>query len=695
MLLVSGCSADFLSGQSTPDSVPTVTPTPLPGADGTAQAYLAAWQTGDYDRMYSLLTPPSQVQLPRETFKRFYLQPLREATVTRVGAQLRALLHQDKTATADFFTSWETLLFGTIEANNRMRLQFLDNRWGVTWQPTLVLPQLGHGVNLSFLSVQPTRGNIYDRNFHALATQGDMVTVGIIPQRLDAEQNATGHVSRITGVSIERIDAAIAASQPDWFVPVAEIDFETSLSYDNLFNSLLGVERRTHEVRMYNDGETASHIVGYMGPMPAEDKLAYLERGYSGDEVVGLSGLEKWAEFDLAGKRGGRLVALTSSRTVQAEIGTATAQAGSSLYVTFDTAFQVTVESLLGEQLGAVVVMDADTGALHALASYPRFEPARFSAGFDSNAWAEIYANADRPLVNRAAQGAYPPASIFKIVTLAAALESLQVDPSQSYFCQGHWYGLGPQFGKDCWLKTGHGNINLIDGLTQSCDVVFYELGLALHRTDPQLLPDWARKFGLGEPTNLVGLPEHGGVVPDSAWKRAALSQAFFDGDAVNSAIGQGYMLATPLQITRMMAAIANNGHLVQPRVVDRIVSIDGVEQTFQSESAPLSLSAETMTLIQNSLRDVTSGVQGTARRAFEGFPYEVAGKTGTAESGQEDPHAWFSGYIPTQNGSAVVITVIVEHAGEGSAVAAPIFRQVAEAYLAWEATRANPESGG
>jgi penicillin-binding protein 2 len=330
--------------------------------------------------------------------------------------------------------------------------------------------------------------------------------------------------------------------------------------------------------------------------------------------------------------------------------------------------------------------MDPHSGAIHALVSHPRFKPAVFITGFDVEAWTELYTNESRPLLNRASQGLYPPGSIFKIVTMSAGLEALDLKPEQSFGCTGEWDGLGKEFVKKCWLETGHGKINLLDGLTQSCDVVFYEVGLALHQKDPQLLPDWARAFGLGAPTNILGVEESTGVVPDNAWKQANFSQPLFDGDAVNSAIGQGFMLSTPLQVARLLAAIGNGGRLLRPRIIDRIITVDGAEQVFEPEVVgALPLFPESLALVRGSLEAVVSGARGTARQAFEGITYTVAGKTGTSESGQEEPHAWFAGYAPADN-PRVAVAVILEHAGEGSKEAAPLFRQVVEAFFDWEA---------
>jgi penicillin-binding protein 2 len=687
-LLTSSCTSELtpLTVEPVATPLPTFTPISLPSADGVAQAYLAAWRTGDYGTMYSLLTPDSQLRLSLQEHQGFYTHALTEATANQVDTQLQSLLHNGPQASATFRTTWQTTLFGPLNADNQMQLKFVEGHWGVEWQPTLVLPQLTEGTSLAFLSEKPTRGNIYDRNLHALAIQGQMITVGVVPQYLEDEKAVIELLARITEVKPDKIQATIAEARPNWFVPIGDISFETSLEYDNLLNQLVGVDRRSHEIRTYNDGETAAHVIGYMGSIPAERKEEYLAAGYQADDLVGLAGVEGWAERDLAGQRGGRLVTLSPSRQVLSEIAIVDSRAGSSVHLTIDTIFQATVEHLLGERLGAVVVMDSHSGAIHALVSHPRFKPAVFITGFDVEAWTELYTNESRPLLNRASQGLYPPGSIFKIVTMSAGLEALDLEPEQSFGCTGEWDGLGQEFVKKCWLETGHGEINLLDGLTQSCDVVFYEVGLALHQKDPQLLPDWARAFGLGAPTNILGVEESVGVVPDNAWKQANFSQPLFDGDAVNSAIGQGFMLSTPLQVARLLAAIGNGGHLLRPRIVDRIVTVDGAEQVFEPEVVgTLPLFPESLALIRGSLEAVVSGARGTARQAFEGITYTVAGKTGTSESGQEEPHAWFAGYAPADN-PRVAVAVILEHAGEGSKEAAPLFRRVVEAFFDWEA---------
>jgi penicillin-binding protein 2 len=692
VLLTSGCAAGPFDLVSEPTATPLPTPTPIPlaPANPVAQDYLDAWGGGDYPKMYSLLSLPSQQRITEAAFLQRYTHVLNVLTATGVTSQLRSLLHNNNQAAATFLSQFETRRFGLIEADNQMALEYYSGQWGVVWQPTLILPQLGDGISLAFLSEQPTRGNIYDRNYHAMATQGELVTVGVIPQYIESYEQTVALVQRLTGVSRQIIDDRISAARPDWFVPIADITFEISLENEAVLADTPGIERRTNTTRVYPDGPTGAHIIGYMGSIPADLQGQYLAQGYSGDEMVGLSGVEAWSETELAGQRGGRLVTVgpSPSQQVLSELGSAPSAAGSSVYLTLDSRFQATTEYLLGERKGAIVVMDPNNGKIFALATYPRFNPMELTSSTDATVWSRLSSHPDFPLLSRATQGTYPPGSIFKIVSITAALESLGLDPATTFTCTGKWAGLGPQFVKECWLKRGHGPISLIDGLTQSCNVVFYEVGLALQRANPDYLPEWARMFGLGAPTNIAGIgQESPGVVPDEAWKQATFGQPMFDGDAVNGAIGQGYTLVTPIQIARMVAVIANGGHLVRPTVIDRVVALDNTE-TLQSAEivSTLPIKSENLQLIRESLNAITSGVGGTARLAFEGAEYSVAGKTGTAESGRGEPHAWFAGYAPADK-PRVTISVLLEEAGEGSKVAAPLFRQVLEAFFEWEAS--------
>jgi penicillin-binding protein 2 len=244
---------------------------------------------------------------------------------------------------------------------------------------------------------------------------------------------------------------------------------------------------------------------------------------------------------------------------------------------------------------------------------------------------------------------------------------------------------LGADARKGCWKADGHGDITLKDALTASCDVTFYEVGMALDEVGEDVLPRYARAFGFGELTGLVGLPEDAGLVPDYQWKVNNVGEAWWVGDTVNLAIGQGYLLVTPLQVARMIAAVGNGGTLVRPYIIDRIgsgVNGEPVQVTEPQAVGTLPLGSQHLAAIQEALLGVTTMSIGTAPYRFAGLSVPVAGKTGTAESGGPEtlPHSWFAAYAPA-NAPEIAIVVVVEQIGEGSTFAAPMTRQVVEAY--------------
>jgi penicillin-binding protein 2 len=293
-----------------PTPLPTLTPTPLPSADGAAAAFLAAWSAGDYGPMYDLLTDAHRLSLSRDQFRARYEDALREATATAVRAEVRSLLHEGPRALAGFRTEWRTTLFGPLEFDNKMNLLWEGARWGVDWTSTLVLPQLDDNLKLVLLDQTPVRGNIYDRGGLGLAVDGQMVTVGVVPGWILDEATVVAQLSAITGVAPEVIQDKIANSQPDWFVPIADVSPEVSINNDEVLSSLVGVTRRERTVRVYKAGDLAVHLVGYLGPIPPDRLADWQSRGYRGDELVGRAGVEGWGEPYLAGRRGGRLVTL-------------------------------------------------------------------------------------------------------------------------------------------------------------------------------------------------------------------------------------------------------------------------------------------------------------------------------------------------------------------------------------------------
>jgi penicillin-binding protein 2 len=681
-VLVSGCGLP--SPQAAPTQAPTATPH-LPPADESAYSFLEAWEQGDYLTMYDLLSSEAQDEYSEAEFIATYQEIAAQATILEVHPRILSAYQPGTQAEVAFATTVHTALVGDFEVQNQMLLSYEEEVWRVDWSPSLIFPQLSDETLVRLVPRVPSRGNIYDSNGLGLAVQGELAEVGVIPGQIEDEASLLAQLSTLLGQSAADLQARYAEAKPDWYVPLGEIDAETAQAYYTALTTMPGIAMREAWTRSYREDIVAPHVVGIVGPIASEEVDLWREQGYNGDEMVGWMGLERWGESYLTGQRGGRLEILTQDGQQVAVLADKPARESSSLYTTFDRTFQQRVQEILGQRLGAIAVLEAHTGRVLALATYPLFDPNPFAQGISAAQWQALQADYRRPLVNRATQGTYPAGSVFKVVTMAAGMGDGGLTASSSFICRGTWTGLGPEWTKTCWLRSGHGNISLERALTVSCDITFYQVGLLLNGVGQDVLPGYARACGFGAPTG-IEVEESAGLVPDPAWKIQAKGEGWSPGDSVNLAIGQGELLVTPLQVAVMMAAVGNGGTLYRPQVVEMIAS-DPTRPDWILDPVvvgQLPVSADNLAVIQKSLQRVTSAAEGTAYAPFKGLDLAVAGKTGTAESGQENPHAWFAGYAPADD-PEIAIAVIVEHAGEGSTYAAPLFRAVVEAYYGLE----------
>jgi penicillin-binding protein 2 len=641
---------------------------------------------GDYATMYARLSPASRAAIDAESFTRRYQNALSTAGVLTVTTHLQSALREDDQAHVSFRLALDTALVGTLITDTVMSLSLHEEQWWVDWDEGLIWPQLAGGHYFRMDYTIPVRANIYDRAGLGLAAEGTIVTIGVIPGQIVDENALLAALALVTGLSPDELRGRYVASPADWKVPIADIPAEVSVDHNDMLASIPGIYREEKEGRTYPHGGAAPHVVGWVAPMPAEQLETYRARGYRGDEWVGVSGLEAWGEEILAGRHGGALAIVTAAGEKVATVAERQALPSRTIYTTFDRDFQAQVQSMLGGRKGAIVVLDVHTGAVRALSSGPGFDPNVFVGPAGAVGRSQILGDPHRPLFNRATQGTYPSASVFKIVTMAAAMEEAGMDPEQTlFYCPGYWEGLGPASRKGCWKEDGHGDINLKDGLTASCDVVFYAVGQTLDGIGQDVLPRFGRGFGFGEPTGLEGVLEEGGLMPDPTWKVNAIGEGWWVGDTINVSIGQGYLLVTPLQVARMMAAIANGGMLYRPYVIERIGAAGDAEpeQVTQPQVAgTLPISPEHLAAIREALSGVTTKAIGTAPHRFAGLSIPVAGKTGTAEVGGPEtvPHSWFAAYAPADS-PEIAIVALVENAGEGASVAAPLVRQVVEAF--------------
>ncbi len=673
LVFVAACN----SATPTPPPTPTIAPTTAaPAPEATVDAFLSAWQKADFNSMFNLISIAGQAGLTPDTFANRYHAAQSTANVINVRAAARSVLRSSNTAKVGLHVEWDTVLFGTLSTDNEMTLTLQNNQWRVSWNDDLIWPGLKDGGLLQIEYQIPHRANIYDSDGKGLAVDGKIVTVGVVPGQIEDEARLLNGLSPIINMSPEDIKAKYASARSDWYVPIADVPFETVQANQDFFK-LAGFDLREKALRIYKG--IAPHAIGTVSLISPENLQVWKDRGYRGDEWVGTSGLEDWGEPYLAGTHGGKLSLLSGKGQVVSIISDKPAVPSRSLYTTINQKLQAATDSILFGHKGAIVALDPKTGQVLAMSSYPSFNPNALVSPYVTNVPTET------SFLNRATQGAYPPGSTFKPVTMAAGLEEGGYKPTSPFFDPGYWTGLGTAYRKVCWLPTGHGNIDLQTGLSASCDVVFYTVGKKLDDIDSDILPKFAHGFGLGATTGITGVIEVPGLIPDPKWKNQDQGEPWLPGDTVNMAIGQGYVQVTPLQLAVMYSAIANGGTLYRPEIIQKIGSSnEPPEEDYKPEvMGKLPVSPDNLKAIQNGLHGVIVSPRGTAGFVFKGFKQSVAGKTGTAETGgpNDVSHAWFAAYAPFED-PQIVVVVFLENGGQGSYNAAPLARQVLEAWF-------------
>lgn len=677
-LLIVGCS--ILPNNSPP--TPVVTPTPVVFAEDTARAFLKAWSEGDYSAMYTMLAPSRQETITAEQFVTRYKNITLEATIRSVKPVVNTVHEEGNEAEVTYTVTMETYAVGNLQHDNKMLLRRENNRWGVLWNPGLIFPQLAAGGTVKFFPLVSARADIFDRKSKPLTQPQTLIVVEVVPVEFKNENAILLTLSKLFNQSISAIKAMYSKYPGDWRTPIGTLTpDQVKANLDALSQPGIRIDK-TQEIRTYPQGTLAAHVIGYVGQVNAEELERLQVKGYREGDLIGKAGLEYWGEQYLAGTRGGKLTILSPSGVITATLADIPAKQSQNIYTTLDMDVQAIVEKALGDRTGAAVVLDVSNGNVLAMASHPTWDPNKLSQRMTAADFRALINDPRDPLVNRAAQSAFPPGSVFKIVAYAAALEKGGMSANTLFNDPGYWDGLGPNFRKYCWTwpltQKGHGTLSLSMALTVSCNVTFYQVGQKLDQIDRNLLPNFARAFGLGTETG-IEIAESPGIVPDpnqGVWR---------PGDPINLVIGQGNLLVSPLQIANMMAAVANGGTLYRPKLVSKISSLaDGTEKIFPTEvRGKLPISAGTLASLRQALLRVTTDKDGTAYNAFKGSKIAVAGKTGTAEVLKTgEPHSWFAAYAPADN-PKIAVVVFAEHGSEGSTTAAPIVREIVEKYFA------------
>ncbi len=545
-------------------------------------------------------------------------------------------------------------------------------------------------INLKMMA--PARGKIVDRFGVPLAINNQNFRILIVPEQTDDLEQSLRRLKKhikLDDKKIERI-LALAKKSPSY----TQLEVADQLNWDEVATievnipDLPGTSIDMGEVRHYPFGDATAHIVGYVGAASKKDQE------FEKDPLlklpnfqVGKSGVERTMDLPLRGKAGSSEVEVNVVGREVRELRSLRSREGERVVLSIDAELQrFAQQRLSSERSASAVVMDVHTGEIYALASYPSFDANHFIGGISHDRYEELRSNITVPLTNKAVAGQYPPGSTFKMVTALAALEAGVVTENTHVFCPGHYdFGNG-RF--HCWKKTGHGSMNVVTALQESCDTYFYKLSTEL---GIKRIAAMAHRLGLGETYDMELQEERAGLVPDEAWKKKRFKENWHPGETIIASIGQGYMLSTPMQLAVMTSRIVNGGRAVKPWLSGYV----GKNRIERGAWDDIGLNPKHVEMVIRGMNDVVNAQRGTAygsRIAERGM--EMGGKTGTAQvkritkqeramgvKNEDLPwhfrhHALFVGYAPIAN-PRYACSVVVEHGVGGSKAAAPIARDL------------------
>ena len=544
-------------------------------------------------------------------------------------------------------------------------------------------------------NIDPPRGLIFDSSGRLLVDNRPAYNLSIVPKDAKPVARTVEKLSRYLGVPAAELMAVVEKKRGSHYKPILlsqDIGRDILAAIEVHKYDLPGVVVSVKPRRHYIESNNAAHMIGYLSEINSRELRSGRYPGARSGDFIGKFGVEKTYEQYLRGTHGGCQVEVDARGQVVRQLKTVYAIPGHNVYLTIDQRLQKKAEAMLAGKAGAAVAMDPANGDILAMASSPSFDQNVFVDGMSHQQWQALANNAYRPMENKAIQAEYPPASTYKIITAIAGLEEGVIDTTTTFHCPGYL-----QYGDRvfrCWKKHGHGPMTVVDAITQSCDVFFYQVGqkLGIDR-----LAWYASACGLGAATGIELDNEAKGLVPSTIWKRRRLGKPWHSGETLSVAIGQGYNLVTPLQMLGMIAAVADGGTRYRPRILKTIETAQG-ETVFTSERevlGKLPISAQTLAIVRKGLWQVVNTPRGTAFRSrLAGI--EFSGKTGTAqvvsmaaddgEAKKDQPpgfkdHAWFVAFAPSEK-ARIAVSVIVEHGEHGSSAAAPIAKELIRTYL-------------
>lgn len=548
--------------------------------------------------------------------------------------------------------------------------------------------------------ITPRRGRVYDRENRVIIDNRPSYTVSVVAAE-EVEDETLPRLSELIGLDTLQIRKRIKRNMVSPYQPAPvkrDIPFEAVAVLEEQNEKFPGISYRMERVRQYADSLGAEVVTGHVGDASAEELEQRAVENLRLGSIIGKKGLERRYDQLLRGIEGTAYIEVFASGQIRgAYEGREGIEAvpGADLTLTLDNDVQrACIQALDTFCCGAIVAMDPRTGGVLAMTSYPSYDANIFSSVIPESLWTEISTDTTHPLLNRPLSGQYPPGSTVKFVTVGAALEEHLITPTTLLKpCMG-----GYRFGNrvfHCWDLGGHGALNAAHSLEQSCDIYMYQLGQKL---GVDILGEYFEKCGFGEKTGIDIPGEVAGLVPNSAYYDERYGKnKWTTGLVLNNSIGQGELLTTPLQIAQFFCGLANNGIVYRPHVVKKITSYDGqVTRVVPEEVFRLPFSPATMEVLLEGLRLVVEGEHGTAK-SLRNPDYSIGGKTGTAQNPHGPEHSLFVGVAPLE-APEIVVCAVVENAGHGSEVAAPVVGQVIRAYMSKRLARdevASLDDGG
>jgi len=552
---------------------------------------------------------------------------------------------------------------------------------GVFWHLQMVrgrsFRELAENNRNRVVPIAAPRGPLLDRAGHVLVENRASFNIVVEPEQVDDQDDLVPRLARLLGIGEgqirERLARRVGPFRPVVILPDASLEAVAALEARRVEFPDVSVD--VVPLRSYPLAAAAAHSLGRVGEISERQLQSKEFAGLKPGALVGQAGLELQYDRSLQGRDGLRRLVVNSRGREVAEIAREPPADGPSLTLTLDLDLQATADRAFAGRAGSAVALDPETGEILALTSLPAYDPNAFATGVDPDVWQSLTGDPETPLMNRGIQGQYAPGSVFKIVMAAAALEEGVATPRTAFFCPGYLSIYDTVF--RCGKPAGHGMVDLHKALAQSCNVYFYQVGA---RLEIDRIARWARRLGLGAAAGIDLPHEVAGLVPSPEWKQRTQKLPWYAGETISVAIGQGQVTATPLQLARLVAAVANGGRLVTPHLVRAV----GGRELPPPAARPVGIKPENLASIRDGLCAVVNE-RGTGWRA-QLSDIAVCGKTGSAQvvasrSRQPTahdtlPHAWFVAFAPKER-PRIAVAVLVEHGGSGAESAAPVAREI------------------